>query len=88
MMDLKSSFSEYTEAEFLEFMKTVLQENVAETDERLDILLAHFEKITEHPEGTDLIYYASSDQDATPEAIINKVKEWRAANGKPGFKTE
>ncbi|MBW3503057.1 bacteriocin immunity protein [Pseudomonas sp. NKUCC02_KPG] len=86
-MSLKSSFSEYTEAEFLEFMETVFQENVAEADERLDILLEHFEKITEHPEGTDLIYYAASDLDSTPEAITKKVKEWRAANGKPGFKS-
>lgn len=86
-MSLKSSFSEYTEAEFLEFMETVFQENVAETDERLDMLLEHFEKITEHPEGTDLIYYAASDLDSTPEAITKKVKEWRAANGKPGFKS-
>lgn len=85
-MDLKNSFSEYTEAEFLEFMKTVFEENVAETDERLDMLLEHFEKITEHPEGTDLIYYAASDLDSTPEAITRKVSEWRAANGKPGFK--
>ena len=86
-MSLKSSFSEYTEAEFLEFMETVFQENVAETDERLDMLLEHFEKITEHPECTDLIYYAASDLDSTPEAITKKVKEWRAANGKPGFKS-
>ena len=86
-MSLKSSFSEYTEAEFLEFMETVFQENVAEADERLDMLLEHFEKITEHPEGTDLIYYAASDLDSTPEAITKKVKEWRAANGKPGFKS-
>ncbi|MEC4237933.1 bacteriocin immunity protein [Pseudomonas sp. DSV-1] len=86
-MSLKSSFSEYTEAEFLEFMETVFQENVAEADERLDMLLEHFEKITEHPVGTDLIYYAASDLDSTPEAITKKVKEWRAANGKPGFKS-
>lgn len=86
-MDLKNSIAEYTESEFLEFMKEIFKENVAKTDDQLDILLAHFEKITEHPEGTDLIYYASSDAESTPEKIINKVKEWRAANGKPGFKT-
>ena len=85
-MELKSSFSEYTEAEFLVFMKEIFQENVAETDEHLDKLLEHFEKITEHPKGTDLIYYAVSDLDSTPEAITKKVSEWRAANGKPGFK--
>ena len=85
-MELKSSFSEYTEAEFLVFMKEIFKEKVADTDEHLDKLLEHFEKITEHPEGTDLIYYAASDLDSTPEAITKKVSEWRAANGKPGFK--
>jgi hypothetical protein len=85
-MDLKNSITDYTEAEFLEFMREVFKENVAETDERLDLLLDHFEKITEHPEGTDLIYYASSDAESTPEAITNKIKEWRAANGLMTFK--
>ncbi|NWB45858.1 bacteriocin immunity protein [Pseudomonas gingeri] len=33
------------------------------------------------------IYYASSDAESTPEAITKRVKEWRAANSKPGFKT-
>ncbi|MBA1295839.1 bacteriocin immunity protein [Pseudomonas lurida] len=86
-MELKSSISEYTEAEFLEFMKEIFKENTAKTDDQLDILLEHFERITEHPESTDLIYYAATDAESTPEAITNKVKEWRAANGKPGFKT-
>lgn len=86
-MELKSSISEYTEAEFLEFMKEIFKENIAKTDDQLDILLEHFERITEHPEGTDLIYYAATDAESTPEAITNKIKEWRAANGKPGFKT-
>jgi len=85
-MDLKNSISEYTEAEFLDFMREIFKENVAKTDSRLDIFLEHFEKITEHPEGTDLIYYASSDAESTPEAITRRVKEWRAANAKPGFK--
>ncbi|WP_223516701.1 bacteriocin immunity protein [Pseudomonas sp. GL-B-19] len=28
---------------------------------------------------TDLIYYSDSDEDSTPEAIIEKVKTWLAA---------
>ncbi|HFJ2163339.1 TPA: bacteriocin immunity protein [Salmonella enterica] len=85
-MELKNSISDYTEAEFIELMKEIDKENVAETDDKLDLLLNHFEKITEHPDGTDLIYYAASDGESTPEAITKKIKEWRAANGKPGFK--
>ncbi|EAA5545881.1 bacteriocin immunity protein [Salmonella enterica] len=85
-MELKNSISDYTEAEFIEFMKEIDKENVAETDDKLDLLLNHFEQVTEHPDGTDLIYYAASDAESTPEAITKKIKEWRAANGKPGFK--
>ncbi|EJK9766137.1 bacteriocin immunity protein [Salmonella enterica] len=85
-MELKKSISDYTEAKFIEFMKEIDKENVAETDDKLDLLLNHFEQVTEHPDGTDLIYYAASDAESTPEAITLKIKEWRAANGKPGFK--
>ncbi|EMQ1857664.1 bacteriocin immunity protein [Salmonella enterica] len=85
-MELKKSISDYTEAEFIEFMKEIDKENVAETDDKLDLLLNHFEQVTEHPDGSDLIYYAASDAESTPEAITLKIKEWRAANGKPGFK--
>ncbi|EKT58122.1 bacteriocin immunity protein [Providencia burhodogranariea] len=85
-MKLKNSISDYTESEFIDFINKIDKENVAETDDKLDILLNHFEKITEHPAGTDLLYYAQSDADSTPDAITKIVKEWRAKNGKPGFK--
>lgn len=85
-MEPKKTISDYTEAEFIEFMKEIYKENIAETDDKLDVLLNHFEQITEHPDGTDLIYYAESDAESTPEAITKKVKEWRIANGKSGFK--
>ncbi|EFQ5903939.1 bacteriocin immunity protein [Salmonella enterica] len=85
-MELKNSISDYTEAEFIELMKEIDKENIAETDDKLDLLLNHFEQVTEHPDGTDLIYYAASDAESTPEAITKKIKEWRSANGKSGFK--
>ncbi|XMB47615.1 bacteriocin immunity protein [Pseudomonas fluorescens] len=68
-MKLKQSFSEHTRDDFLLLMKEILKENTAPTDERLDKLLQHFELITEHPKGTDLIYYAASDAESTIEAI-------------------
>jgi hypothetical protein len=85
---MKDSISDYTEAEFLEFIRDIYKENMAETDDKLDLLLSHFEKITEHPDGSDLIYYAKSDLESTPEAITRIIKEWREKNGKPGFKPE
>ncbi|OCQ53118.1 Colicin-E7 immunity protein [Photorhabdus australis subsp. thailandensis] len=85
-MELKNKIEFYTEAEFIEFMEEIFRENIARTDERLDVLLSHFEKVTEYPEGTDIIYYATSDSECSPEAITKKIKEWRAKNGKPGFR--
>ena len=82
----KSNISDYTESEFLELLNIICwSEHPNEKDQINAVLL--FEALTEHPDGSDLIYYAS-DEESTPEAIIEKVKDWRAANGKPGFKTE
>ena len=81
------NISDYTEAEFLEFLDQICRaEYPTEKDQIRAVLL--FDELTEHPDGADLIYYAESDEDSTPEAIIEKVKAWRAANGKPGFKIE
>ncbi|MEE4671034.1 bacteriocin immunity protein [Pseudomonas alliivorans] len=83
---LKNSFSEYTEAEFIELLEELANEDEAETDDRADLLLLHFEKISEHPAGSDLIYYPESGADNSPEGVTQIVKEWRAAQGLPGFK--
>lgn len=42
--------------------------------------------ICEHPDGSDLIYYPREGREDSPEGIVQEVKEWRQANGKPGFK--
>ena len=76
---------DYTEAEFLLFLKKICDAGFLTEKEQVSAVL-EFESLTEHPDGSDLIYYTSSDQEATPEAILGKIKEWRAANGKPGFK--
>ena len=45
-----------------------------------------FEARSAHPGGSDLIYCAPSNAESAPEVMINNVKEWLVANGKPGFK--
>ncbi|QKG68654.1 bacteriocin immunity protein [Pseudomonas sp. B14-6] len=83
---MKESISEYTEEQFIQFMEEIFRENEADSDEKLDVLLDQFRALTGHPDGSDLIYYAASDEECTPEAITQMVKAWRAANGLPGFK--
>ncbi|EIX9501144.1 bacteriocin immunity protein [Klebsiella pneumoniae] len=45
-----------------------------------------FSQLTEHPDGWDLIYHPQAGADNSPAGVVKTVKEWRAANGKPGFK--
>ncbi|HCM61533.1 MAG TPA: bacteriocin immunity protein [Morganella sp. (in: Bacteria)] len=82
---MKNSISDYTEAEFLAFVKQIFNvENTSEDEDIKNIRL--FKKLTEHPDGSDLIYYPRSDRDDSPEGVVKEVKEWRAKQGKPGFK--
>jgi len=77
--------SDYTEKEFLDFVRKIF--NVENTTEAEDVKnIIEFKRLTEHPDGSDLIYYPSDDRDDTPEGVVKEVKEWRLANGKPGFK--
>lgn len=82
----KNSISEYTEAEFLRFMQEIRTANKNASDDVLDPMLDHFCGITEHPDGTDLIYYPEDGADNSNEGITETVKKWRAAKGLSGFK--
>lgn len=81
-----TKISDYTEAEFLGFLQSVLAANTS-PDEILDPLLLEFARLSEHPAGSDLIYWPEDmSKSPTAEGITETVKEWRAANGLPGFK--
>ncbi len=83
-MELKNSISEYTELEFLAFLKKIWAVDVSEKEH--DALIHHFVMLTEHPHGNGLLFYPNSDVDNSPEGILEFIKKWRAENGKPGFK--
>ena len=83
---MKKSISEYTEAEFVNLMQEILTANKSAPDEVLDPMLDEFERLTEHPAGSDLIYYPEDGADNSAEDITQTIKEWRAENGLPGFK--
>ncbi|MCE9991891.1 bacteriocin immunity protein [Enterobacter asburiae] len=79
------TLSDYTEYEFLNFVRKLF--DVAATTEAEDIKnILEFKRLTEHPDGSDLIYYPRDGREDTPEGVVREVKEWRLANGKPGFK--
>lgn len=83
---MKKDITDFTEDEFIAFMHKILAENVAPTDDVLDVLIEEFCEITGHPDGTDLIYYPEADSSGSAEDVTRVVKEWRAAQGLPGFK--
>jgi len=82
-MKLKTRFEDYTEAEFTQLVSEICSAEGGEAYQ--DELLENFIAVTEHPEGSDLIYY-SDDDDATPEKVIATVREWRKGEGLPDFK--
>ncbi|NIB30405.1 bacteriocin immunity protein [Providencia rettgeri] len=67
-MSEKKSISDYTEAEFLAFVKQIFNvENTTESEDIKNILL--FKKLTEHPDGSDLIYYPRANRPDTPDYV-------------------
>ncbi|MCF8578583.1 bacteriocin immunity protein [Enterobacter ludwigii] len=81
-----NNISEFSRNDFIKLIAEIIS---AEGGERhQDELLEQFIELSEHPSGSDLIYYPEPGEQATPEAIAEKVQQWRKANGKPGFRGE
>ncbi|EMO2017766.1 bacteriocin immunity protein [Pseudomonas aeruginosa] len=85
---MKSKISEYTEKEFLEFVKDIYTNNKKKfpTEESHIQAVLEFKKLTEHPGGSDLLYYPNENREDSPAGVVKEVKEWRASKGLPGFK--
>ncbi|WP_270095050.1 bacteriocin immunity protein [Escherichia coli] len=89
----KEKLQDYTEDEFLNFlgglrssMKDGKSLKGKELEMYWDSLVDHFIEITQHPSGSDLIFYSKSQGDDKPENILKIVKEWRRSQGLPLFK--
>lgn len=81
------TISDYTESEFLYLVQKICSA-VCETEEDGNRQVIEFERLAEHPAGTDLIFYPEDGKDDSPEGVIHEVKEWRQRRGKPCFKSE
>jgi len=78
------SISELSRNDFIRLIEEIIS---AEGGERhQDEILEQFIDLSEHPSGSDLIYYPEPGEQTTPEAIAEKVHQWRISNGKPSFK--
>ncbi|MCU1735351.1 MULTISPECIES: bacteriocin immunity protein [unclassified Pseudomonas] len=89
-MNIKQHLEEYTEAEFVQLVGEFFENRSGlkgqAFGEYQDHLADEFERLTEHPAKSDLIYYPEEGHAVTPQSIVRHVIEWRAANNKPGFK--
>lgn len=74
-MILKEKLSDYTEHEFLALIQEIDRVNEDEPDLILRPLLLHFNMITEHPAGWDLLYRPASKKEGEPEEALRVVKE-------------
>ena len=77
--------SDYSEKEFLDLVRKICRAE-GPTEEDDNRLVREFRRLAEHPSGSDFIFYPDDGKDDSPEGIVKEVKEWRQANGKPGFK--
>ncbi|MBE1253328.1 bacteriocin immunity protein [Enterobacter cloacae] len=84
-MTVQQTLSDNTENEFLDLVRKIFNaEGPTEEDDNRRV--REFRRLTEHPSGSDLIFYPEDGREDSPEGIVKEVKEWRKANGKPGFK--
>lgn len=85
---MNKNITDYTEAQFISFVQELLNAHGSGiTEEALDERIHNFCELTEHPDGSDLIYYPEPGADTSAEGITRTIKEWREANGLPGFKS-
>ncbi|EAA9319104.1 bacteriocin immunity protein [Salmonella enterica subsp. enterica serovar Kentucky] len=89
-MELKNNLEDYTEDEFIEFLNNFFEPPEELTGDELskfiDNLLRHFNKITQHLDGGDLIFYPSEEREDSPEGVIEELKRWRKSQRLPCFK--
>lgn len=85
-MELKSKLEEYTESEYLNLIECLFEGRYSSEEEH-DAIIENIVNTSEHPKRTGVLYYPDEGVEDSPIGVINVIKEWRAANGKRGFKT-
>jgi hypothetical protein len=86
-MNLKDKFEEYTESEYVRLIDRLFQGGFSSEEEH-DAIVDNIVSTSEHPNGTGVLYYPEEGVEDSPAGVLKAIKDWRAANGKPGFKPE
>ena len=86
-MILKSKFEDYTESEYANLTNRLFKGGFSSEEEH-DAIVDNIVSTSEHPNGTGILYYPEPGVEDSPAGVLEAIKQWRAANGKPGFKIE
>lgn len=86
-MILKSKFEDYSESEYATLINRLFQGGFSSEEEH-DAIVDNIVSTSEHPNGTGILYYPEPGVEDSPAGVLEAIKQWRAANGKPGFKIE
>ena len=86
-MTLKDRYEEYTESEYLNIINRLFQGGFS-SEKKHDAFVDNIVITSEHPNGTDILYYPEQGVEDSPTGVLEAIKQWRAANEKPGFKIE
>jgi len=86
-MNFKNKFEEYTESEYISLINRLVVGDYSSEKEH-DAIVDNIVSTSEHPNGTGILYYPEPGVEDSPAGALEAIKQWRAANGKPGFKAE
>ena len=66
-MELKATLQEYIQPEFLALVEMIWAVDVSKHDH--EILITHFDQVSGHPKGTDLIFHPGEEFYASREGL-------------------
>jgi hypothetical protein len=86
-MVFKNKFEDYTEAEYISLINRLVEGDYSSEKEH-DEIVDNIVSTSEHPNGTDILYYPEDGVEDSPDGVLKAIKRWRAENGKPLFKVK
>lgn len=86
-MNLKNKLEDYTESEFKALILRLFKGDYS-SEEELEEIVENIVNTSEHPNGSNILYFPEEGVEDSPDGVLSTIKQWRAANGKPGFKPE
>lgn len=82
----KQSLSEFTRAEFLDFVGRIFRAE-APTEREGNSWTLHFDElVAPNPQGYDLIYRPAEGVEDSPEGVVGEVERYCREHGLPCFK--